>query len=133
VIGGMAGGLGNEAVRGERMNVIKRKTTLRALFLILMLSLIAVITVACEGPAPIKIVNQTDQLLTIYITDQRVGEVSPGTEIKNQNRLISISGIKIYPIIAKNSKGDVVYSSSFTRDQLSRDMDWIIVILPLNK
>ena len=130
MIGGVAGGLGNEAMRGESMSIGRRKILLNTIFLIWLLGLIATTSIACERPAPIRVVNQTDQTLTIFITKQKIGEVGPGAEISNQNSLVPAGGIKEYLIEAKNAQGNSVYSRSFTFDQLSRDMNWRVVIPP---
>lgn len=111
----------------------RRRKSMVWLSLIMVLNLIAATSVTCERAAPIRVVNQTDQTLTIFIIKQKIGEVSPGGEIKNQNRLAPVAGIREFLIEAKNAQGDTLYSRSFTYDQLSRDMGWKVVIPPLEK
>ncbi len=69
---------------------------------LLLLSFIAVAAllltaIACEPAAPIRIKNQTDQILTIFINEREIGSVKPGEEIRNEN-------IEVDPIL-RTAKG----------------------------
>ncbi len=99
---------------------------------LLLLSFIAVAAllltaIACEPAAPIKIKNDTDQILTIFIYDQRIGDVKPGEEIINKVVTIVHSD---YLIEAKDVQGNIVYSKEFSYKELEKT-DWKLVIPPL--
>jgi len=113
------------------MNSIRRKSILKTVLLLLIVGIIGGMSTACERAIPIIVVNHTDQSLTIIINKQLIGEVDPGAEIKNQNRLVPAGGIKEYLIEAKNTHGDTLYSRSYTFDQLIRDMNLTVTIPPL--
>jgi hypothetical protein len=114
----------------ETMNVKRRKSLMKVIILVLLLGTIIGTSVACERAIPVRVVNQTDQVLTIFIRGHLIGDIKPGEEIKNKNRFVSAT-FKDYLVEAKNTQGDTIYSRSFTFDQLSRDMDWIIIIPPV--
>ena len=111
------------------MKVCRQKNSMVWLGLIFMVFILIMTSLACEGAIPIRVVNQTDQTLTIIINKVKIGEVDPGMEIKNQNPLVNTAS-GTYFIEAKNAQGDTIYSESFTFDQLSRDMRWKVVISP---
>lgn len=79
---------------------------------------------ACEA-IPIRVINQTDQALTIFILGRKIGDVNPGEELKNKN--VSAS-FRDYLIEAKNTQGEVVFSKKYTFDELSRDLDYKVII-----
>jgi hypothetical protein len=84
--------------------------------------------------APIRVENQTDQTLSIYVRfgtvneTYHMGDVEAGSEIKNEHAPIGISSV--YYIEAKNIQGEVVYYRKFGGQYLI-DADWKIVIPPL--
>jgi hypothetical protein len=82
---------------------------------------------ACDPSVTFSIQNQTNQHLTIYIHDKNLANVTPYSEVE-------IKGIprifNHYPIEARNAQGAVIFSRRFTEQELD-DMDWIIVIPPL--
>ena len=90
---------------------------------------------ACLIPDPatwLKVDNQTDQKLVIFIDGYSQGYIQPGriTEIVTR----AIDPLNIYPdrkylIEAKTEDGEVVYSEKFTWQELD-DMDWTTVIPP---
>ncbi len=108
------------------MDYLNKRWPVVISFVVLIL-LFMVGDLACEGPIPVRVINQTDQLLDVSINGRRIGEVNPGEEIKN--KIVSAS-YKEYIIEAKNAEGDSVYSGNFTFDQLSRNMKWIVLITP---
>ncbi len=82
-------------------------------------------SLACEPDIPIRVINQTDQTLAIFINGHSIGDVRPSAEIKNT----TVSAVlKEYLIKARNTQGNTIYSRSFTFDQLSRDMNCIVII-----
>jgi hypothetical protein len=94
------------------------------IFLLLFLSFIAV---SCEPIAPFRITNHTDQTLTIFIEDRKIGDVAPGKEIKNRITLIMNMTAGKYHIEAKDKEGNSIYSEEFTYQEIS-NMDWEITI-----
>ena len=105
-------------------------------FIISLLSLIlilgAVLIISCEPIAPLKVKNETDQTLSIYVVWQDeayyVGDVKPGEEIRNENS--SILHLGSFPIEAKDSMGNVVYSRTYTGLELRQELKWKVVITP---
>ena len=83
--------------------------------------------------APIKVKNETDLVLSVYVNYYRayppvaylIGEVAPGQEIENKN--LQITKGKDYPIIAKDAQGKLVYSEEYSDSQLEK-LHWKIVI-----
>jgi hypothetical protein len=116
----------------ETMNVKRRKSLLKLIILLLLLGTIIGTSLACERPIPVRVVNQTDQVLTIFIRGNLIGDVKPGEEIKNESRFVS-TAFKDYLVEAKNTQGDTIYSRSFTYDQLNRDLNLRVDIPPLEK
>jgi hypothetical protein len=84
----------------------------------------------------LKIDNQTDQTLVIFIDNLHDADVQP-EELK-EFPTTNILPENIYPddkkflIEAKTKQGEVIYSENFTWQELD-DMDWTIVIPPLKK
>jgi hypothetical protein len=86
---------------------------------------------ACEPAVRIRIQNQTDQVLSIFIggysgIGDSIGNVAPGAEIRS-------GGVLMYDpfrIEAKNAQGEVVYSKQFSFEELNRKMNWTVIIKP---
>jgi len=57
--------------------------------------------------------NQTTQLLTIYLYDEKhkAGSVEPGGKLIIENQSLD-SGR--YPVIAKNIQGEIIFSETYT-------------------
>ena len=108
------------------MNHTRSKRLLLLSLVVLLLGVLLVVVVGCEYSAPFKIKNQTDLTLTIIISGESIGNAKAGEEIKNRNPRVLMTS-RDYLIEAKNSQGDIVYSKSFSYDELV-DMGWKIVI-----
>jgi len=85
-----------------------------------------------EPFAPLRIENQTDQTLSIYVRwdgqAYYVGDVAAGAEIKNSNR--QILQFSSFPIEARDAQGNLVYSKTYTTVELIEKLDWKVVIPP---
>ena len=81
--------------------------------LIMMLTLILVASVACWGSPLMDLIieNQTTQVLTVYVDDHEVGDVGLGGQITWADAPGNMSR---YIIEAKNTKGETVFSETFT-------------------
>ena len=84
---------------------------------------------ACEPIAPFKITNQTDRVLTIFISGYEIGEVMPGEELENENVLMHEMRDGKYHIEARDKEGKLVYSKKFPYEEMP-DIDWKITISP---
>jgi hypothetical protein len=81
--------------------------------------------VSCGDPyAPIRVVNQTGQTLTVIVNERNVGEVEPGKELRNK---IVILGYSRYAIQARYPNGQLAYSSEFSYEQMKK-IGWKILI-----
>ena len=102
---------------------------------LLLLLTLSFALLSCEPVAPLRIENQSDQTLYIYVRwhgqTYYVGDVAPGAEIKNNNR--QILQFSSFPIEATNAQGNVVYSKTYTTLELMEKLDWKVVIPPLQK
>ena len=80
---------------------------------------------ACIGEpiAPIRVQNDTEETLSIFINNDRVGNVTPGEEIKNKR----ISIIARYVIEARNSHGQTVYKEEITYEKMKK-IEWKVII-----
>ena len=110
-----------------------QRSIIKWLGLILVLVTVLVSSSACEPYAPLRVQNQTDQTLSIYVVwldkSYYVGDVAPGEEIQNENR--NILQFSSFPIEAKDAQGNVVYSKTYTGLELRQKLHWTIVIPPL--
>ena len=98
--------------------------TNKVLFLIVLLLLSTMSLMACEPDLSLKIENQTDVSLTVYIDRRERGSVEPNEGFKVED----ITGtLSIHLIEAKNNSGDVIYSKKFKVSEL-HDSDWRVVI-----
>lgn len=117
---------------------MRRITRLFITTLLVLLSLLLTLTSCIGDPGVLLYVNnKTDLTLSFYIRGVYQNDVSPG-EIRK------ISTMEIWPnpnppwgtedyqylIEAKTKRGEVVLSDNLTWQELD-DMDWTIVILPL--
>jgi hypothetical protein len=108
----------------------------KILLSVLMLAVVILspLATACEPIAPLRIENQTDQTLSIFVrfgtADKyyHLGDVAPGEDIKNKNPGILTSNV--YYLEAKNSQGEIIYSKKYNDLELDK-LDWKVVIPPL--
>lgn len=92
--------------------------------LLLILNMMLIVTATCEIIVPIQIENKTSEILTVYIYDMRIGDVTPNYKIKNN---MAFAGWDWYLIEAYNSHRDVVYSANLTDEEL-KELDWKVII-----
>lgn len=85
------------------------------------------ISLSCEPIAPFKISNQTDKVLTIYITGWKIGEVLPGEEIENDYVAMHCMKDSQYYIEARDKEDNLIYLKKITFEE-SSDIDWKITI-----
>jgi len=103
-----------------------------SLILILILGTLSFSFTACWGSPTFKIIfeNQSEHDLTIYINDNKVGNVIPTEQI-------TATGIPWdtgkYRIKAVNTQGGIVFSKTLTREQMQRIESRVykVVIKPL--
>jgi len=96
------------------------------LTLVFLIGVLLVVGGACEPDLPLEIENQTDMVLTIYLKDNKVGNVEPNSSAK----IKGIPGtLGEWQIVAKNSQGEVVFSKIFTPAELY-ELDNKVVIPP---
>ena len=86
-----------------------------------------VILSACVGEriAPIKVQNNTEETLTIFINNDKVGNIASGEEIKNKRISITVR----FMIEARNSHGQTIYKERLSLDDME-SMDWKVIISP---
>jgi hypothetical protein len=60
-----------------------------------------------------------------------VGDVASGAEIKNNNR--QILHFSSFPIEATDAQGNIVYSKKYTMVEMIEELDWKVIIPPLQK
>lgn len=106
----------------------RRNKGILLLALTLLIAALLTANVACEPPVPLQVENRTDMVLTIYVQGVEAGEVEPS----NSMRVKNLGATGYYLIEAKNTKSEVVYSRKLSFTELN-DMDWTIVIPPLQK
>lgn len=86
-----------------------------AVYLVLLTTIQAILGGCIYQGSPIVeviIENQTNQILSIYIDDDKIGDVQPGEQIMQSG-----SGDEgEWHIKAKNSQGKTVFSETFTYD-----------------
>jgi transposase-like protein len=112
------------------MNICIRKTLVKNSFPLTLCSAIALLILlvpllSCDYEYTVKIKNETDQTLTVYIRDKLQNEVKPGETIKG--KLISVYLRHLF--VAKDMQGNILYTREFTKYELG-DMHWKIVIRP---
>ena len=100
------------------MKSYRRRNSFAWFSLILMLVVILTASVACWGDPSFKLIleNRSEYDLTIYVNDNKVGNVSPGEQITDR---IPITITKFH-IEAKNPQGEIVFSETLTREQMQR-------------
>jgi len=85
---------------------------------------LSLLTSACEPELPLKINNQTDASLIIYVQSQGAGKVE-------SDKTTRITGIPMtlshYLIEAKTSNGAKIYSRNFSTAEL-HDLNWVVTI-----
>jgi len=117
------------------MYYIRNKLIILSVYCLLNLLVLLVLNLSCEPMAPLRVENQTDETLSIYVKWQDevyyVGDVAPGEEIKNDNpRILEFSS---FPIEAKDAQGNVVYSRIYTMVEMTEKLHYKVVIPPLQK
>jgi len=90
---------------------INKKIVLSLFILILLL---ASILASCEPYFTIKIENQTDQELSVYIDGNLAGAVSPSDTIEAKTMLLGY-----VTFTAKNNKGETIFSKKYNPDELN--------------
>lgn len=102
----------------------RRIMLFRVIALLLILNVLIIGGSACEMLAPIQIENKTNEILTVYIDEYRIGDVKPNDKIKND---MVFAGHDWYLIEAYNNKGDVIYSHKFSNEEIKK-IKWKVVI-----
>lgn len=107
----------------------KLNTIVSLLILVLMLGVL-IMSTACWGSPlfSLKIENRTVEYLTIYVNDYRVGDVGPG---ETGTRKVDYN-IGKYLVVAKDSKGQTIYSKEFTSKELN-ETEWKVIIQAITK
>ena len=108
---------------------MNRKRLLVILVVMLLIGAMLPVLTACDPGFDVKVVNGTDQVLTIYRAlgsnpPVRQGSIKPGESLKILGLWIISNS---YTIIAKNEQGETVYSREFDYDEL-RDAKFEVVI-----
>ena len=110
---------------------INIKKLLVILSLALIIGTITPAAIGCEPSFSLKVVNGTDQVLTIYYyvsrseRPVRLGDVEPGEDIKFPHLWVAENP---YQVIAKNDRGETVYSREFDYFELQDDYKFKVVI-----
>lgn len=76
--------------------------------------------------APILVSNLTDQPLTIYIREKRIGIIKPGKSTRNGIIVFNTSNNK-YPVKARDQTGNIIFSHEFESQELD-SIDWRVTI-----
>ena len=117
------------------MNYVINRLSLITIYCLLGIIILLILNTSCEPIAPLRVENQTDQTLSIYVRWHEeayyVGDVAPGEEIKNTNPRILHLGS--FPIEAEDAQGNVVYSKTYTNLELRKELKWKVVIPPLEE
>lgn len=74
--------------------------------------------------APIRVKNETEKILKVFIRGAFINEAQPGTEIENK-KVPSI--YNDYVIKAKDESGNLFYFKEFNLDELDA-LDWKVTI-----
>jgi len=95
----------------------KLNTVISLLILVFILGGLTLST-ACWGGATFRLIveNKSEYDLTIYVNDYKMGNVNPGKQIEDS---FSIDTGK-FKIEAKNLQSGMVFSKTFTFDQMQR-------------
>jgi len=93
--------------------------------LLILIPILLFVATSCEPAEPIEIRNQTNESLIVFINSNKIGTVEP--QAMWQNKLYW--GNSKFIIEAKNLKGEIVYSKTFTREQMYA-INWAITIQP---
>ncbi|MBM2832779.1 MAG: hypothetical protein HW414_1831 [Dehalococcoidia bacterium] len=93
---------------------------------ILALLLLTTASLACEVNVDLAIENQTEEVLTIYWLDNKLGSVEPGRQIVKRG---IPSNIGRQLIVAKNAQGETVFSKKLLFLEMERtDNGYKVVI-----
>jgi len=120
---------------GKAVVMVMNKRNIFLFLILMILALLSLFSAACEPIAPLRIRNETDQTLSIFVKfgaiEQfyKMGNVEPGEEIKNENSRILRSDV--YYIEAKSIQGEIIYSKKYSYVYLIEELDWKIVIPPI--
>jgi len=110
---------------------INEKKLLVTFSFILLIGTVLLGVTACEPCISVKVVNGTDQVLNIYLEEERTGNsvrkgsIKPGEHIDLQC-LEEMSWY--FTITAKNEQDETVYSREFDYDELQDDYQCKVVI-----
>ncbi|MFC1592974.1 hypothetical protein ACFL4C_03065, partial [Candidatus Omnitrophota bacterium] len=77
-----------------------------------------------KDTAPIRIKNETDKILKVYLRGTLIGKMQPGSKTENK-KVLSIHDA--YLIEAKDDSGNIFYSKEFNLDALDT-LDWMVTI-----
>ena len=80
---------------------------------------------ACERVAPIRVQNNTEETLSIFIDSVHIGDVAPGEDIKNKTIWITAR----FVIEARSSHGQTIYKEEITFENMKK-IDWKVIISP---
>ena len=100
-----------------------------------MLALISGLSVACEPYLRIEVTNNTDEPLFIYavITPSKrsvtVGSVTPGSTINKSLGVPIVNALGLI-VTAKNEKGNVIFSRTYSREEYSDTYVKVTISLP---
>jgi hypothetical protein len=79
--------------------------------------------IACDPAQQVKLVNDTEQEITVSFGDAEEGVLDPGESLTLLD--LEYSGGQVFQ--ARNTEGDVVFAAELTWEEL-RAMDWTLVI-----
>jgi hypothetical protein len=102
-----------------------KKSNLLIIISFLLLSFTLFSFSACERVAPIRVQNNTEETLSIFIDGVRIGDVASGQEIKNTSIWITAR----FVIEARNSHGQTIYKEEITYENMKK-IDWKVMISP---
>jgi hypothetical protein len=115
---------------------MNRKKLLVILVLMILIGAMLPVLTACEPVFKLKVVNGTDQILTIYCDTNRSGHLDRMGDVKPSGQ-IYLPGLWLaerpYQIIAKNDKGETVYSREFDYDELHDAKFEVVIKTPQDK
>ena len=80
---------------------------------------------ACEPTITVRVRNQTNETLQIFAGDKFIDKAAPGKEVKFET--IAYNPEIKYPIIAKDEAGTVVYTQTFSLDDLKRNKGRVVI------
>jgi len=95
----------------------------RFIFALIIISLLIISSLAgCEPMFKIKVENQTDQELTVYINDRFIGQVIPSETIEGETMLTR----ETITFTAKNNEGEIVFKKIYSTKEIHQNFKVII-------